>query len=211
MAYLSQGKRQSCSRWRVKCRLSCSGFSWFRSELFDVWMHRGLPRLSTLAPPSSALPPSSMRAHTHIHTDTHTPFADHAFIQQLHLMAPSDSQPARCSFSVWAEGTACSSTNGTLLNSSARGSCQKKSHREKASTVKGKSRGSCQHSCSWACRQHMLCSMANSGCLLVSNSGLLPHSLPCPPAFLYLQQVSPPLHASWYSRGQNLQSQRPGH
>lgn len=42
------------------------------------------------------------------------------------------------------------------------------------------------------CR-HMLCSMANSGCLLVSNSGMLPHSLPCPPAFLYLQQVSHPL------------------
>lgn len=41
--------------------------------------------------------------------------------------------------------------------------------------------------------QHMLCSMANSGCLLVSNSGMLPHSLPCPPAFLYLQQVSDPL------------------
>lgn len=39
----------------------------------------------------------------------------------------------------------------------------------------------------------MLCSMANSGCLLVSNSGMLPHSLPCPPAFLYLQQVSHPL------------------
>lgn len=39
----------------------------------------------------------------------------------------------------------------------------------------------------------MLCSMANSGCLLVSNSGMLPHSLPCPPAFLYLQQVSDPL------------------
>ncbi|XP_029815982.1 RNA binding protein fox-1 homolog 3 [Manacus vitellinus] len=35
----------------------------------------------------------------------------------------------------------------------------------------------------------MLCSMANSGCLLVSNSGMLPHSLPCPPAFLYLQQT----------------------
>ncbi|KAM6468576.1 RNA binding protein fox-1 homolog 3 isoform 1-T1 [Liasis olivaceus] len=34
----------------------------------------------------------------------------------------------------------------------------------------------------------MLCSMANSGCLLVSNSALFPHSLPCPPAFLYLQQ-----------------------
>ncbi|XP_060109321.1 RNA binding protein fox-1 homolog 3 isoform X12 [Heteronotia binoei] len=34
----------------------------------------------------------------------------------------------------------------------------------------------------------MLCSMANSGCLLVSNSALLPPSLPCPPAFLYLQQ-----------------------
>ncbi|XP_050775986.1 RNA binding protein fox-1 homolog 3 isoform X7 [Gopherus flavomarginatus] len=34
----------------------------------------------------------------------------------------------------------------------------------------------------------MLCSMANSGCLLISNSGMLPHSLPCPPAFLYLPQ-----------------------
>ncbi|KAI4556620.1 hypothetical protein MJT46_015243 [Ovis ammon polii x Ovis aries] len=35
----------------------------------------------------------------------------------------------------------------------------------------------------------MLCSMANSGCLLLSNSGsMLPHSAPCPPAFLYLQQ-----------------------
>ncbi|XP_069848942.1 RNA binding protein fox-1 homolog 3 isoform X7 [Dipodomys merriami] len=35
----------------------------------------------------------------------------------------------------------------------------------------------------------MLCSMANSGCLLLSNSGsMLPHSMPCPPAFLYLQQ-----------------------
>lgn len=39
----------------------------------------------------------------------------------------------------------------------------------------------------------MLCSMANSGCLLLSNSGsMLPHSVPCPPAFLYLQQVRPP-------------------
>lgn len=39
----------------------------------------------------------------------------------------------------------------------------------------------------------MLCSMANSGCLLLSNSGsMLPHSVPCPPAFLYLQQVSGP-------------------
>ncbi|XP_066237553.1 RNA binding protein fox-1 homolog 3 isoform X2 [Saccopteryx leptura] len=35
----------------------------------------------------------------------------------------------------------------------------------------------------------MLCSMANSGCLLLSNSGsMLPHSVPCPPTFLYLQQ-----------------------
>ena len=35
--------------------------------------------------------------------------------------------------------------------------------------------------------------MANSGCLLLSNSGsMLPHSVPCPPAFLYLQQVSGP-------------------
>lgn len=48
----------------------------------------------------------------------------------------------------------------------------------------------------------MLCSMANSGCLLLPNSGggLLPHSVPCAPAFLYLQQVSkgppaaPPAH-----------------
>uniref|UniRef100_A0A4X1UFN9 RNA binding protein fox-1 homolog 3 n=2 Tax=Sus scrofa TaxID=9823 RepID=A0A4X1UFN9_PIG len=37
----------------------------------------------------------------------------------------------------------------------------------------------------------MLCSMANSGCLLLSNSGsMLPHSVPCPPAFLYLQQAN---------------------
>ncbi|XP_041076417.1 RNA binding protein fox-1 homolog 3-like isoform X5 [Polyodon spathula] len=35
---------------------------------------------------------------------------------------------------------------------------------------------------------HMLCSMANSGCLLLSNSGMLPHSLQCPPAFLYLPE-----------------------
>ncbi|XP_043923998.1 RNA binding protein fox-1 homolog 3 isoform X2 [Protopterus annectens] len=34
----------------------------------------------------------------------------------------------------------------------------------------------------------MLCSMANSGCLLLSNSAMLPHSVPCPPAFLYLQE-----------------------
>ncbi|XP_030064478.1 RNA binding protein fox-1 homolog 3 isoform X1 [Microcaecilia unicolor] len=34
----------------------------------------------------------------------------------------------------------------------------------------------------------MLGSMANSGCLLLSNSGMLPHSIPCPAAFLYLQQ-----------------------
>ncbi|XP_033896991.1 RNA binding protein fox-1 homolog 3-like isoform X8 [Acipenser ruthenus] len=37
-------------------------------------------------------------------------------------------------------------------------------------------------------RYHMLCSMANSGCLLLSNSGMLPHSLQCPPAFLYLPE-----------------------
>lgn len=32
-------------------------------------------------------------------------------------------------------------------------------------------------------------SMANSGCLLLSGSRMLPHSLQCPPAFLYLQEV----------------------
>ncbi|KAK1163796.1 hypothetical protein AOXY_G15707 [Acipenser oxyrinchus oxyrinchus] len=37
-------------------------------------------------------------------------------------------------------------------------------------------------------RYHMLCSMANSGCLMLSNSGMLPHSLQCPPAFLYLPE-----------------------
>ncbi|XP_051792475.1 RNA binding protein fox-1 homolog 3 isoform X4 [Erpetoichthys calabaricus] len=37
-------------------------------------------------------------------------------------------------------------------------------------------------------RYHMLCSMANSGCLLLSSSGMLPHSLQCPPAFLYLPE-----------------------
>ncbi|TMS22454.1 RNA binding protein fox-1-like protein 1 [Larimichthys crocea] len=37
-------------------------------------------------------------------------------------------------------------------------------------------------------RLHMLCSMANSGCMLLSGSGMLPHSLQCPPAFLYLPQ-----------------------
>ncbi|XP_036381639.1 RNA binding protein fox-1 homolog 3 isoform X3 [Megalops cyprinoides] len=37
-------------------------------------------------------------------------------------------------------------------------------------------------------RYHMLCSMANSGCLLLSGSGMLPHSLQCPPAFLYLPE-----------------------
>ncbi|XP_008327380.1 RNA binding protein fox-1 homolog 3-like isoform X2 [Cynoglossus semilaevis] len=31
-------------------------------------------------------------------------------------------------------------------------------------------------------------SMANSGCLLLSGSRMLPHSLQCPPAFLYLQE-----------------------
>ncbi|KAM8837551.1 RNA binding protein fox-1 homolog 3 isoform 3-T3 [Spinachia spinachia] len=35
---------------------------------------------------------------------------------------------------------------------------------------------------------HMLCSMANSGCVMLSGSGMLPHSLQCPPAFLYLPQ-----------------------
>uniref|UniRef100_A0A665X926 RNA binding protein fox-1 homolog n=1 Tax=Echeneis naucrates TaxID=173247 RepID=A0A665X926_ECHNA len=37
-------------------------------------------------------------------------------------------------------------------------------------------------------RLHMLCSMANSGCVLLSGSGMLPHSLQCPPSFLYLPQ-----------------------
>uniref|UniRef100_A0AAR2JUS3 RNA binding protein fox-1 homolog 3 n=1 Tax=Pygocentrus nattereri TaxID=42514 RepID=A0AAR2JUS3_PYGNA len=38
-------------------------------------------------------------------------------------------------------------------------------------------------------RYHMLCSMANTGCVLLSSgSGLLPHSLQCPPAFLYLPE-----------------------
>lgn len=37
-------------------------------------------------------------------------------------------------------------------------------------------------------RLHMLCSMANSGCVLLSGSGLA-QSLQCPPAFLYLPQV----------------------
>uniref|UniRef100_A0A667WQV3 RNA binding protein fox-1 homolog 3 n=1 Tax=Myripristis murdjan TaxID=586833 RepID=A0A667WQV3_9TELE len=39
-----------------------------------------------------------------------------------------------------------------------------------------------------ASRIHMLCSMANSGCVLLSGSGMLPHSLQCPPAFFYLPQ-----------------------
>uniref|UniRef100_A0A673YJ61 RNA binding protein fox-1 homolog 3 n=1 Tax=Salmo trutta TaxID=8032 RepID=A0A673YJ61_SALTR len=39
-----------------------------------------------------------------------------------------------------------------------------------------------------ASRYHTLSSMANSGCLLLSGSGMLPHSLHCPPAFLYLHQ-----------------------
>ncbi|ELW68240.1 hypothetical protein TREES_T100007414 [Tupaia chinensis] len=49
----------------------------------------------------------------------------------------------------------------------------------------------------------MLCSMANSGCLLLSNSGgMLPHSVPCPPAFLYLQQrVEPSLRRQTELRG----------
>uniref|UniRef100_A0A4W6DS38 RNA binding protein fox-1 homolog 3 n=1 Tax=Lates calcarifer TaxID=8187 RepID=A0A4W6DS38_LATCA len=37
-------------------------------------------------------------------------------------------------------------------------------------------------------RLQMLCSMANSGCVLLSGSGMLPHSLQCPPSFLYLPQ-----------------------
>lgn len=38
-------------------------------------------------------------------------------------------------------------------------------------------------------RLSMLCSMANSGCVLLSGAGMLPHSLQCPPAFLYLPEV----------------------
>uniref|UniRef100_A0A8C8JGW5 RNA binding protein fox-1 homolog 3 n=1 Tax=Oncorhynchus tshawytscha TaxID=74940 RepID=A0A8C8JGW5_ONCTS len=37
-------------------------------------------------------------------------------------------------------------------------------------------------------RLSMLCSMANSGCVLLSGAGMLPHSLQCPPAFLYLPE-----------------------
>lgn len=40
-----------------------------------------------------------------------------------------------------------------------------------------------------ASRHPTLSSMANSGCLLLSGSGMLPHSLQCPPAFLYLPEV----------------------
>ncbi|KAK1877706.1 Peptide chain release factor subunit 1 [Dissostichus eleginoides] len=39
-----------------------------------------------------------------------------------------------------------------------------------------------------ASRHPTLSSMANSGCLLLSSSGMLPHSLQCPPAFLYLPE-----------------------
>ncbi|XP_061557056.1 RNA binding protein fox-1 homolog 3-like isoform X2 [Phycodurus eques] len=39
-----------------------------------------------------------------------------------------------------------------------------------------------------ASRYPTLSSMANSGCLLLSGSGMLPHSLQCPPAFLYLPE-----------------------
>uniref|UniRef100_A0A3Q3SRR1 RNA binding protein fox-1 homolog 3 n=1 Tax=Mastacembelus armatus TaxID=205130 RepID=A0A3Q3SRR1_9TELE len=39
-----------------------------------------------------------------------------------------------------------------------------------------------------ASRHPTLSSMANSGCLLLSGSGMLPHSLQCPPAFLYLHE-----------------------
>ena len=42
-----------------------------------------------------------------------------------------------------------------------------------------------------ASRQPALSSMANSGCLLLSGSGMLAHSLQCPPAFLYLHEVRP--------------------
>ncbi|XP_069373641.1 RNA binding protein fox-1 homolog 3 isoform X2 [Paralichthys olivaceus] len=37
-------------------------------------------------------------------------------------------------------------------------------------------------------RLHMLCSMTNSGCVLLSGSGMLPHSMQYPPSFLYLPQ-----------------------
>ncbi|XP_037113599.1 RNA binding protein fox-1 homolog 3-like isoform X7 [Syngnathus acus] len=39
-----------------------------------------------------------------------------------------------------------------------------------------------------ASRYPTLSSMANSGCLLLSGAGMLPHSLQCPPAFLYLPE-----------------------
>ncbi|XP_023813038.1 RNA binding protein fox-1 homolog 3 isoform X5 [Oryzias latipes] len=39
-----------------------------------------------------------------------------------------------------------------------------------------------------ASRHPALSSMANSGCLLLSGSGMLPHALQCPPAFLYLPE-----------------------
>lgn len=49
-----------------------------------------------------------------------------------------------------------------------------------------------------ASRFPSLSSMANSGCLLLSGAaaaaaaaGMLPHSLQCPPAFLYLPEVRP--------------------
>uniref|UniRef100_A0A3B3ZYQ3 RNA binding protein fox-1 homolog n=1 Tax=Periophthalmus magnuspinnatus TaxID=409849 RepID=A0A3B3ZYQ3_9GOBI len=42
-----------------------------------------------------------------------------------------------------------------------------------------------------ASRIPTLSSMANSGCLLLSSAGMLPHSLQCPPAFLYLPELSP--------------------
>ncbi|GAA6094758.1 RNA binding protein fox-1 homolog 3 isoform X4 [Tachysurus ichikawai] len=46
-------------------------------------------------------------------------------------------------------------------------------------------------------RYHMLCSMANTGCVLLSGSGLLPHSLQCPPAFLYLTELQCMLGCCW--------------
>ncbi|XP_041942038.1 RNA binding protein fox-1 homolog 3-like isoform X1 [Alosa sapidissima] len=50
-----------------------------------------------------------------------------------------------------------------------------------------------------ASRSHMLCSMANSGCVLLSGAGMLSHTLQCPPAFLYLpegnQEASAPSEA----------------
>ncbi|GLD48887.1 RNA binding protein fox-1 homolog 3-like protein [Lates japonicus] len=54
-----------------------------------------------------------------------------------------------------------------------------------------------------ASRHPTLSSMANSGCLLLSGSGMLPHSLQCPPAFLYLPESgqTPPASQGWWGSG----------